>query len=174
MGRPEPPRIVADSASTPGTPSIRTRACRKFMAARSCWLIQSWTVSDERCGRRAASVRSRRDRSGVVGSGVRRHRGVAISGSRDGRGEAGFVLCVRRGPFEERRTQPGSRRGTGCRREGALEENPWAFVALSNKPLQRMNACAARSNAGRAATPRAAPAAPRGRGTIARPFGVHR
>ena len=30
-----------------------------------------------------------------------------------------------------------------------------AFVALSNKPLQRLNACAARSIVGCAATPRA-------------------
>jgi hypothetical protein len=30
-----------------------------------------------------------------------------------------------------------------------------AFVALSNKPLQRLNACAARPSVGRAATPRA-------------------
>jgi len=45
---------------------------------------------------------------------------------------------------------------------------------LPNKPLQRMNACADRSKVGCAATPRAAPAAPRGRDTLERPSGVHR
>ena len=47
-------------------------------------------------------------------------------------------------------------------------------MTLANKPLQRLNACAARSIVGCAATPRAAPATPRGRGTIVLPFGVHR
>jgi len=55
-----------------------------------------------------------------------------------------------------------------------LEENQFAFVALSNKPLQRMNAALP---ARRWALPRRralARATPRGRDTIPRPFGVHR
>ena len=135
---------------------------------------RSWTASDERCGRRVAS--------GEVATGSKRS-GRQRRSSSSWRGDiglarrvrwSGFILCVRRGPFEVRRTQPGSRRGTGCRREGASEENEWAFVALSNKPLQRMNAA---RPARRWALPRRrglAPAAPRGRDTIARPFGVHR
>ena len=40
-------------------------------------------------------------------------------------------------------------------REGTVNVNLEESVALSNKPLQRLNASAARSSAGRAATPRA-------------------
>jgi hypothetical protein len=47
---------------------------------------------------------------------------------------------------------------------------PWKTTP--NKPLQRMNACAFRSIVGCAATPRAAPAAPRGRGTLEGDLGV--
>jgi hypothetical protein len=42
---------------------------------------------------------------------------------------------------------------------------PWKTTP--NKPLQRMNACASRSIMGCAATARATPAPPRGRGTVA-------
>ena len=40
-------------------------------------------------------------------------------------------------------------------REGTVNVNLEESVALSNKPLQRLNASASRSSAGRAATPRA-------------------
>jgi hypothetical protein len=40
-------------------------------------------------------------------------------------------------------------------RDGIVNVNLEDSVALSNKPLQRLNACAARSGVGRAATPRA-------------------
>ena len=43
MGSAEPFRIVADSNSYPGAVPNRLAACRKFIAARDCWLIQSST-----------------------------------------------------------------------------------------------------------------------------------
>jgi hypothetical protein len=49
------------------------------------------------------------------------------------------------------------RMGTGMEGEvtGILEVNARRIAALSNKPLQRLNACVVRSEAGCAATPRA-------------------
>ena len=111
----------------------------------------------------------------MVSSGVRRHRAVAISGSCNGRGDAGSSFTLfKRAPFEGPQNNRGAGGGPGGRREGALEENQWVFVALSNKPLQRLNACAGPLDRG--LCPDAAGwrhAAPRGRVTIARPFGVH-
>ena len=51
--------------------------------------------------------------SSVVGSGVRRHRGVATSGSRDGRGDAGssFVFDVGPSKCDARSWEPEQDRG---------------------------------------------------------------